>query len=424
MSTAFPIVSWGNGTNIYEVNIRQYTKKGSFRSFMNHIPRLKDMGIDILWLMPVTPISIEKRQGTYGSYYAASSYTDIDPAYGTRQDFIELIKMAHNNEMKVIIDWVANHTGYDHQWTVKNPGWYKKDEEGKFTELYGWIDVIDLDYQVPEMRREMINAMRFWIREFDIDGFRCDMARTVPLDFWLEARAACDELKDLFWLAECEIKEYHETFDATYGWEVMRSFVKMIKGELSLKQVKPILTDYACYPAGARKLLFTSNHDENTYEGTEFERFKSSALALAVFTATWPGIPLIYSGQELPNQKRLHFFEKDFIQWESSLLYHDFYKSLLGLRKKNKALQENASVLVIDADQPSTLVYLCRRQRDKVLVILNLAEEENEANVTHPAIAGEYVDLFEGKKVRVEKQLSIKQDPGGYKVWHFTNAEQ
>ena len=229
MSTAFPIVPWGNGTNIYEVNVRQYTKEGTLMAFMEHIPRLYRMGIDILWLMPITPISVEKRQGTYGSYYAAQSYTDIDPSYGTADDFKELIATAHSFGMKVIIDWVANHTGYDHQWTVKYPGWYRRDEEGNFTDLYGWVDVIDLNYEIPEMRTEMIQSMRYWIREFDIDGFSCDMARTVPLDFWVEARGECDALKPLFWLAECEIPEYHEAFDVTYGWEAMRAMDKYMK---------------------------------------------------------------------------------------------------------------------------------------------------------------------------------------------------
>lgn len=423
MSTAFPIVSWGNGTNIYEVNIRQYTEEGSFGAFMKHIPRLRDMGIDVLWLMPVTPISIEKRQGTFGSYYAASSYVDIDPAYGTKQDFIQLIKMAHENEMKVIIDWVANHTGYDHQWTLKNPEWYKKDKDGNFTELYGWVDVIDLDYEIPEMRMEMINSMKYWIKEFDIDGFRCDMARTVPLNFWLEARAECDALKDLLWLAECEIKEYHETFDLTYGWEAMRAFVKMMKGEMTLEEIKPVLTSYACYPTGARKLLFTSNHDENTYEGTEYERYKSSVHAFAVFTCTWPGIPLIYSGQELPNMKRLYFFEKDFIEWESKIGLHDFYKTLLALRKKNKALQENASVLMIQSDFPQALIYLCRRQIDKVLVILNLSEGTVDVNIDHPAVKGDYTDLFSNQPFRTGRKLSLSMKAGDYKVYHQTMAE-
>jgi glycosidase len=287
--------------------------------------------------MPITPISIDKRQGKWGSYYAASSYIEIDTAYGTVDDFVQLITVAHNLSMKVIIDWVANHTGYDHQWTTKYPEFYKKDEKGNFTNIHGWIDVIDLDYAIPEMRREMITSMKFWISEFDIDGLRCDMARTVPLDFWLEARAECDAIKPLFWLAECEVFDYHEVFNVTYGWKVMRAFDKYFStAEISLPQIKIMLAKYAGYPAGARKLLFTSNHDENSYYGTEYEKYGACAQALAVFTCTWPGIPLIYSGQEIPNKKRLAFFEK--MKLTGTIKYNStvFIKTFLTFVHKTK----------------------------------------------------------------------------------------
>ena len=422
MSTAFPIISWANGTNIYEVNVRQYTKEGTLQAFSKHLGRLYDMGIDILWLMPITPISVEKRQGTYGSYYAASSYTDIDPAYGNADDFKELIRSAHSYGMKVIIDWVANHTGYDHQWTLKYPQFYRKDDKGNFTELYGWVDVIDLNYDIPEMRDEMLRSMKYWISEYDVDGFRCDMARTVPLDFWVEARAQCDALKPLFWLAECEILEYHEAFDLTYGWEAMRAFDKYMKKEpeLKLADVLPILQAYARYPAGSRKLLFTSNHDENTYWGTEYEKYGAAALAMAIFSCTWPGIPLIYSGQEKPNKKRLAFFEKDFIDWEGEVELHGFYKTLLNIRKHNKALQESASVLLIPSGHPDVLIYLCRRQADKVFVCLNLSAEKSICHFNHPAVAGEYKDLFSEKSVLVARKETFTLEPGEYKVYHIT----
>ncbi|MBS1564161.1 MAG: 1,4-alpha-glucan branching protein [Bacteroidetes bacterium] len=423
MSTAFPIVAWGNGTNIYEVNVRQYTTEGTFRAFMSHMPRLHDMGVDILWLMPVTPISVEKRQGTFGSYYAASSYTDIDPAYGSREDFIALIQTAHSLGMKVIIDWVANHTGYDHQWTQKYPGWYKKDKEGKFTELYGWVDVIDLDYQIPEMREEMIRSMKYWVSEFDIDGFRCDMARTIPLDFWIEARSECDAVKCLFWLAECEVFGYHEAFDATYGWQCMRAIDKYYEGELAFSEIPPILSAYSQYPIGSRKLLFTSNHDENTYNGTEYEKYGEAAKALAVFTCTWPGIPLIYSGQEKPNRKRLAFFEKDEIDWSGEVQLHDFYKTLLSLRKRNKALQESASVLLVPSTHPEVIVYLCRRQADKVLVMINLSKEEAAFSLNHPAIAGKYKDIFSGEEMIMKRQAAFDFAPGEFIALHYTHEK-
>jgi len=418
MSVAFPIVSWGNGSNIYEVNIRQYTAEGTINSFVKHLPRLKDMGVSILWLMPITPVSIEKRQGSYGSYYAASSYLDIDPFYGTPVDFKKFIEVAHNLEFKVIIDWVANHTGYDHQWTTKFPHFYHRDTAGNFAGLHGWIDVIDLNYNIPEMRKEMISSMKFWIKNFDIDGFRCDMARTVPLDFWLDARAECDTLKPLLWLAECEVFEYHEVFDLTYGWEAMRAIDKYFSvGEVTLPQIKEILNNYAKYPVGARKLLFTSNHDENTYYGTEYEKYGVAAKAIAVFTCTWPGIPLIYSGQELPNKKRLAFFEKDAIEWTENVTLHDFYKTLLNFRKNHKAMQEGASVLVLKTNQEDVLAYLCRKQEDKILILLNFKKQKMEFELDHPAVAGTYMDLFSNKKLSLKRKQSYSLESGEFKVY-------
>ncbi|MBO9561612.1 MAG: 1,4-alpha-glucan branching protein [Niastella sp.] len=424
MGTAFPIVSWGNGTNIYEVNVRQYTPQGTFQAFIEHIPRLANMGVDVLWLMPVTPISVEKRQGTYGSYYAASSYTDIDPAYGTTDDFRQLIDTAHFHGMKVIIDWVANHTGYDHQWTKKYADWYRKDEAGNFTELYGWVDVIDLNYDIPEMRAEMINSMKFWLREFNLDGFRCDMARTVPIDFWIEARSECDTIRPLLWLAECEILNYHEVFDITYGWECMRAIDKfMAGGEVTMPDILKILVDYSRYPIGSRKLLFTSNHDENTDHGTEYEKYGVAAKAMAVFTCTWPGIPLIYSGQEKPNYKRLAFFEKDSIDWNGKVELHDFYKTLLTIRKKNKALQESASVLILPQEHVYVLAYLCRRQADKVLVLLNFSKEKVSFSIDHPAIAGDYHNLYSGEAVTIKRKVRFDFEPGQYEVLHITSPD-
>lgn len=417
MSIAFPIVSWADGTNIYEVNIRQYTLEGTIKAFIRHIPRLHDMGIEVLWLMPITPISIEKRQGSYGSYYAASSYIDIDPAYGSEADFIELIKIAHELGMKVIIDWVANHTGYDHQWTRQYPHFYRKDEMGAFTGLYGWVDVIDLNYEVPELRHEMIESMKYWITKYDIDGFRCDMARTVPLDFWIEARSECDAIKPMFWLAECEILQYHESFDVTYGWEAMRAFDKYMTGEKKLDEIFGILGNYAQYPVGSKKLLFTSNHDENSDHGTEYEKYGDAAKAMAVFTCTWPGIPLIYSGQEKPNKRRLAFFEKDAIDWSGEIMLHNFYRTLLSLRKNNLALQESASVLLLPISNPDVLAYLCRRQLDKIFVIINFADGAVECSIDHAALPGDYRKIFSNEILTIKRKENFKLGSGEFQLY-------
>ncbi|MFM1794836.1 MAG: hypothetical protein RL642_1221, partial [Bacteroidota bacterium] len=219
MESLFRPVEWALDCNIYEVNLRQYTPEGSFQAFRQHLLRLKDMGVSVLWFMPLTPISVKQRKGSLGSYYACSSYTSINPEFGTKEEFRELVDYAHQMGFKVIVDWVANHTGCDHEWTNLHPDYYKKNEHGEFYDQHGWDDVIDLDYSNPSLRAAMIASMEFWINEFNIDGFRCDMAMLTPVDFWIEARKALQSNRELFWLAELDFldsPDYTQVFDAAY----------------------------------------------------------------------------------------------------------------------------------------------------------------------------------------------------------------
>jgi len=307
MSQNFSTVNWAKGSNIYEVNIRQYTKEGTFAAFAKHLPRLKEMGVEMIWLMPITPISQKVRQGKLGSYYACSSYTSINPEFGSLKDFKNLVNESHQLGFKIIIDWVANHTGWDHHWTFEHPDWYRKDAGGGFTEINGWHDVIDLDFSKEPMRIALTKAMKYWVKECNIDGFRCDMAHLVPLDFWINARKECDAIKPLFWLAECDEPNYHAAFDSSYAWNWMHITEKIGKQEASLHDVRNCLHNYSQYPNQAIKLFFTSNHDENSWNGTEIEKYGKFVKAWSVFTATWKGMPLIYSGQEIPNDRRLAF---------------------------------------------------------------------------------------------------------------------
>ncbi len=398
MEKHFEKVPWIAGAKVYEVNIRQYTAEGTFAAFMQHLPRLKDMGVKILWLMPITPISKKLRIGSLGSYYACSSYTEINPEFGTPDDFKTLVQQAHQHEMKLIIDWVANHTGWDHHWTTEHPDWYLKDEQGNFTQYHNWSDVIELNYDVKELRMGMIEAMKFWIKKYDIDGFRCDMAHLVPLDFWSVARQHCDALKPLFWLAECEVPEYHQVFDVSYAWEWMHVSEKIVKQIASIQHMKDVLHQYKQYSNNALKLFFTSNHDENSWNGTEYEKYSDGAKAFAVFCCTWPGIPLLYSGQELPNFKRLKFFDKDQIEWQSNIALHNFYKSLYELRTNNAALQNFADVVELTTREDDKIfAYLLIKERHKVLVLLNLLPNDRvHCIITHEQLSGGYYNLFSG----------------------------
>nr|MBA4166419.1 1,4-alpha-glucan branching protein [Chitinophagaceae bacterium] len=285
MHIHFDPVPWSMNTSIYEVNLRQYSPAGTFTSFIQELPRLADMGIKILWFMPITPISMKMRQGTLGSYYACSTYTHTNPEFGTLDDFKRLVQKAHDAGFKVIIDWVANHTGADHEWTSTNPGFYKRNAQGAFYDANGWVDVIDLNFYDQAMRREMISAMEFWIRTCDIDGFRCDMAHLVPLDFWRDARRQLEPIKPLFWLAETENNNYQHAFDCSYAWSFMHLSENMVGNKAGVNELRMLLSEYQKKKLlQTNHLFFTSNHDENSWNGTEYEKYGAAALCFAVFT--------------------------------------------------------------------------------------------------------------------------------------------
>ncbi len=416
MIDSFKQVSWANTASIYEVNIRQYTAEGTFKAFEKHLPRIKEMGIDIIWLMPITPISQVNKKGSLGSYYACSSYTKISPEFGSETDFKDLVDAAHALEMKVIIDWVANHTGCQHEWMQANPSWFTQDAAGNFTERNGWDDVVDLNFDNTSMRIALIDAMEFWVNQFNIDGFRCDMAHLVPLDFWIEARTNLEKIKILYWLAETEDIAYHQVFDTSYAWAWMHASKKVGKELDGLQEVYNVLHQYAQYPKGAYKLFFTSNHDENSWNGTEYEKYGIAAKAWAVFTATWNGQPLIYSGQELPNTKRLAFFDKDQIEWTTELpRLHQFYKTLLTARKAFPVLQ-SSNVFNLPTEG-AVMAYLKQDQGQTALVVLNFSADRQHLNVAHEAFSGRFTNLFSGLSFEFNGDSYFELMPGEYIVY-------
>jgi alpha-amylase len=399
MVAEFHPVSWSCDSNIYEVNIRQYTREGSFRAFADHLPRLRDMGIEILWFMPVTPISKKGRLGTLGSYYACSDYMTTNPEFGSVKDFQWLVGQAHELGFKVIIDWVANHTGLDHKWTKQHPEFYRKNIEGHFFDAHGWKDVIDLNYDLPELRTAMIRAMQFWIKTCRIDGFRCDMAHLVPLEFWREARTTLDRIKPLFWLAECEDIAYHEVFDASYTWKWLHDMEAFWKKEHDMSGLVQTLYYYRHqFPHTALRVFFTSNHDENSHNGTEYERIGDAVIPFAVFCCLYDGLPLIYSGQEIPNNKRLRFFDKDELDWNKPCRLSDLYKTLLHLRKSNPALKggilQRRAIILSNTSSDSIFSFTRRHEQHEVLVILNFSSETRSVIITGQTISGSYKNVF------------------------------
>lgn len=422
----FKKADWIFNTDVYEVNLRQYSEAGTITAFGKELPRLKDMGVSTLWFMPITPISKKNRKGSLGSQYACSDYTAVSQEYGTLEDFKSLVQTAHGMGFKVILDWVANHTGWDHVWTYEHPEFYKIDETTKdFKKASGMDDIIELNYNNPAMRLAMIDAMQFWVKECDIDGFRCDLAFWVTLDFWMEARTALEKVKTLFWLAESDPVEnpsYYQAFDACYTWKWMHKTEDFYKTHQEKVLLDEVLQQYQNIPGTDHLFLwFTSNHDENTWNGTEFEKYGDAAAAFAVFSFTWNGIPLIYSGQEMPNLKRLAFFDKDAIEWNAVYAKHDFYRTLLHLHKNHPALRAGdaaAATHIINTNANDRLLVYLRKNGDaEVLTIINFSRFVIECIIQDEKVSGTFNNVFTGDEEEIAPGRKFMMDPWTYLVF-------
>lgn len=390
---------WIMQGNVYEVNVRQFTSEGTLVAFSKHLDRLQEMGVQTLWFMPLNPISKKDRKGTLGSYYAVASFTSLNPEFGTLEDWKNLVKEIHKRDMKVIIDWVPNHTGGDHPWLTTHPEFYVQDSTGKPAVAFDWADVRQLDYKNTVMQDSMINAMKYWLVNTDIDGFRVDVAWNVPAEFWNKCIPQLRSMKDnLFMLAEGD-KAYlsRSGFDAVYPWSMFTIMKKVAKGERlpavldSIKAVNDTL-----YASGTIQLYFTSNHDENSWNRSDFETFPGASHApFAVFTQTMANsVPLIYSGQEEPVIRALEFFEKDPIGFEK-YQRAKFYKALLELRKKNSALAADATFTKVSVgDDKSVYAFTRQKGDDKILVILNLSAAEQEITVKDASLHGNPYNVF------------------------------
>ena len=360
---------------VYEMNVRQYTPEGTFAAAQQELPRLAEMGVDILWLMPIYPIGLEGRKGTLGSYYAVKNYCDVNPEFGTLADFDAFLKEAHRLGLRVVLDWVANHTSPDAVWTTERaPEWYERDAEGKTTFTADWSDTANLNYENKDVWAGMAGAMRFWM-ERGLDGFRCDMACEVPLEFWQETIAGLRaDYPGMYMLAEGEEPMLHtlSDFDASYSWELHHMMNAIAQGKQNVDDLVAYLQkDAERQPADAFRLMFTSNHDENSWAGTEFERMGEAAKLMAVLTFTLPnGQPLIYTGQEMGWNKRFQFFEKDPIPaWEKNE-YFEFYKNLIKTRHENPALAagDKGGKFEVVSTEDSTLVFTRTLPNNKVTV--------------------------------------------------------
>ncbi len=415
---------WTKNATIYEVNMRQYTQEGTFKAFEQHIPRLKAMGVDIIWVMPIHPIGEKNRKGTLGSYYAVKDYKGINPEYGTKEDFQHLVNEVHKNGMKIIIDWVANHTSPDAVWVEQgHKDWYTLDSTGNLQPTIGtdWWDVADLNYDNADMRKEMISSMKYWLTDFNIDGFRCDVASWVPTDFWEQARKELDQVKPVFMLAEAEDPMHHRAaFDMSYGWEFHPIMNQIAQGKKNASDIFAYFEREAKrFPAEAYRMQFTSNHDENSWQGTEMERMGEARFAFAVMAATINGMPLVYSGQETSLDRRLDFFEKDSISWAKMDLV-DFYTKLLHLKQDNPALWNGVYggklEFLSTAQNTDYIVYSRKLGKKQVLVFINLSNTSKTIAYDSPLAKGKYRDLFSGKKAKLSGKGTVNLNAWGYQV--------
>lgn len=380
---------WTKDAVIYEVNVRQYTEEGTFEAFSEHLQELKDMGITTLWFMPIYPISETKRSGVLGSYYSITDYCAVNPEFGTDEDFAALVAEAHDMGFHVMLDWVANHTGWDCAWITEHPDWYTQDEQGNVIspEGMGWPDVADLNYDNSDMRAEMIDCMKYWVEEYDIDGFRCDFANGVPLDFWEDARTQLEEIKPIYMLAEDNVvKELlNQAFDFNYNWGLYDSLIAVAKDNKKANTLKIYIPDN--FPDGTYTLNFLDNHDKNSYERTIMEGFGADSLpAMFSFIYTIPGAPLVYTGDEIGLDHKIAFMEKDTVDWESSdYSYRELLARLGEIRSGNPALycgNYGGGINYYETDNKNIFAFYRQNGDNCIKCIYNLSKREQTIDVS------------------------------------------
>lgn len=418
---------------IYEVNIRQYSPEGTFNAFVHDIPKLKKLGVKILWLMPIHEIGIKNRKAKgdksvddiedaiekqiyLGSPYSVRDYRSINHNYGSKEDFQYLVDTAHKNGMYVILDWVANHTAWDHPWVTMHNKFYTRDKEGKMIAPFDWTDVAELDYTNRDLRKAMIEDMKYWITQYKIDGFRCDVAAEVPTDFWETAKTQLNQVKPIFMLAEAEKPELmKKAFDIQYGWEVHHLFNDIAKGKKTVKAFDTYMQKVkdSLQPDDIH-MNFTSNHDENSWNGTEYERMHDAVEVFTALTYVMPGMPLIYNGQEYDLKKRLKFFEKDTIPHTVGKMM-PIYEKLGKLKIENAALhggKKPASYTRLETSNDDKILAFTRQKgKNKVIFVANLTRRAQKVQLP---LQGNLLDYMTGRTISFSKEAKTQLEPWQY----------
>jgi glycosidase len=415
---------WSKNAVLYEVNVRQYTPEGTFNAFAEHLPRLKALGVDVLWFMPTFPIGVQGRKSLLGSYYSVKDFMDVNPEFGNMDDFQNVINKAHDLGMHVMLDWVPNHTAVDNRLTIDHPEYYAKDSLGKFMSPIGtdWTDVIQLDWSQKGLQDYMINAMKFWVKK-GVDGFRVDHPHNTPKEFWERARTVLDSIKPVLMLAEHEGTGFfmEKGFDMNYAWELHHLLKAVAQGKDSVNKVTRYFSKQdSLYPRNVYRLMFLTNHDENSWAGTIDSLFGDSQKVLATLIFTAHGVPLLYSGQEACLNKKLRFFTRDTIEWDTCDMT-GFYENLIKLKKANEALWngEFGGPMVKIKTNRDNKVYAFYREKEnnRVVVFLNLTKKKVEFTPVVKGIGGEYTEFFTGQKTALPLSVKVTLAPWEYKVY-------
>jgi len=416
--------AWTRNAAIYELNTRQFTPEGTFRAAAEQLPRLKELGITIVWLMPIHEIGVKNRKGTLGSPYAVKDYYSVNPEFGTFDDLKSFVARAHELGMYVILDWVGNHTAWDNSLQAEHPDWYERDWKGDFhpTPWWDWTDIINLDYSKPGLREYMTSALKFWVTEADIDGYRCDVAGDVPIDFWNNVRTELDAIKPVFMLAEWEGRDLHaRAFDMTYAFSWYETMQDIVTGKKTLdKLIRFYAGDFSRYPRDSMRMMFVSNHDKNAWEGTQFEVFGDALEATITLSVVGRGTPLMYTGQEAGNERRLPFFEKDPVEWREHPI-GELYRKLLALKKANTALWNagwGAPMIRVPNDAPDSIISFVRQnEKDKVFAVFNLSAKPQAVGFRESLYHGVYSDFFTGEQTELTAETRLSLEPWGYEVF-------
>ncbi len=413
---------WSKNASIYQINTRQFTAEGTFAAAAGHLPRLAALGVRILWLMPVHEIGELNRKGALGSPYAVKDYYSVNPEFGTLADLRAFVDAAHDLGMYVILDWVANHTAWDNPLTETHPEWYARDWKGGLqpSPWWDWDDIVDLDYDAQGVRPYMTDAMSYWVREVDVDGFRCDVAGFVPTHFWEEVRAELERIKPVFMLAEWEARDLHDAaFDMTYAWSWNLAMHQIALGHADVDALRVYYAwNEKAFQDDGMRMLFVTNHDMNAWEGTEFEKFGDGVEAAIVLSAVSDGMVLVYNGQEAGNDRRLDFFDRDPIEWREHPM-GELYRRLIALKSANQALWNGhwgGRMVEVRTDAPSRVIAFVRRAGSHaVFAVLNLSAEAITAVLTDGPFAGSWDDI-DGGDVAFSEGASVELPAWGYRV--------